>query len=275
MKHQKFFAAGAGILPHATAQYSDLEQRQLLHRYVNHVRSSQAFAINLLGELDDDEALRLWQRLEPNVTDHVDTTFEYEDPHDELAEAQPARPHKTQVDVLLRGTDRNGQPHVALIEVKLTETGFGACTAFESPYNHRRDVCTTPGPWGGDPASCFQLANHDGPHRRRYDHFIAATDVPVDGAPHCSFLEANQVARNVALARALVERHEAASATVALCAPTGNRAVWRQWRRCQQLLAGQDRVRLVDLPAHEVAATRNQAVRQAVEARYGLTEELS
>ena len=133
----------------------------------------------------------------------------------------------------------------ALIEVKLTETAFGDCTAFQSPRNPRRDICRSPGAWGGDPAGCFQLTNHDGPHRRRYDQFIAAdrlviTDQSGDpGGAYCAFLHANQVTRNVAVAGVLVDRGEAAAATVALSAPDGNRAVWRQWRRCRTLYGEQ------------------------------------
>lgn len=123
----------------------------------------------------------------------------------------------------------DGTRHVALIEVKLSEIGFGACSAFELPHNDRRDVCRTLGPWGGDPEACFQLRNHGGPHRRRYDqHLDPAFVTPTTSA--CEFLDLNQPMRNVALARSLIGHREAATATFALCAPRANAKVWRQWR---------------------------------------------
>jgi hypothetical protein len=264
-----------GILPHATPIFDDLTARDRLHRYVNHVRSSQALAINLFGGLDNVEAMALWNTITLAVTGHDSTDFEYEDPHDALAESQPNRPHRTQVDVVLRGHDADGSPHVALIEVKLTETTFGGCSAFESPHNPRRHLCRTPAAWGGDPAGCFQLTNHDGPHRRRYDQYIDADHLGNNELAHCPFLDTNQVTRNVALAGALIGRGEAATSTVVLCAPTGNRAVWRQWRRCQTLYAQQPNISLVDLPAHVAAAARHAPARDQIEQRYALTEGLA
>lgn len=271
----KFFAPGAGILSHGFPVFEELTARKRLHRFVNHVRSSQAFAINLLAGLDTEEALALWEVLNPAVTRHASVEFEYEDPDDVLAEVQPYRPHKTQVDVLFRGHDDRGRPHVALVEVKLSETSFGACSAFESPSNPRRHVCRSPGAWGNQPGGCFQLTNHDGPHRRRYDLFIEDESLGSGSRSHCAFLEANQVTRNVALAGTLVNRGDAATATVALCAPTGNRAVWRQWRRCKTLYADQPHIILVDLPASVAAAARRRSVRDQIEQRYALTSGLA
>lgn len=48
--------------------------------------------------------------------------FEFSDPHDRLAEATKRSPHTTQIDVVLRCRTAEGDGHVVLIEVKLSET---------------------------------------------------------------------------------------------------------------------------------------------------------
>ena len=101
--------------------------------------------------------------------------FEYTDPQDSLAEATTASPHATQVDCLVRARLGNGRMHALLIEVKLSEDNFSTCSAYSSERNTRRRICGQPGPFGGDPEGCFQLANHDREHRRRYDRSATRT----------------------------------------------------------------------------------------------------
>jgi len=191
-----FAVKGAGIVPDAQAAYDDLVERGLAHRHVDHVRSSQAFALNLFAGLDDGQLAALWALVDPQVTDELDLSFEYSDPDDGLGEAQSARPRQTQVDVVLRGRTTKGQRRAAFIEVKLSETAFGACSAFESERNDTRSQCRLPGPWGGDPNNCFQLRNHDTAPRRRYDTHLLPDWVAATAAQACEFLDLNQPMRN-------------------------------------------------------------------------------
>ena len=103
-------------------------------------------------------------------------TFEYSDPLDELRESASPHGHRTQVDVLLDGQSIDG-PVALLVEVKLAETDFGWCSAATSAKNDRTDVCAQSGPFGDDPAGCFQLRNFNGARRRRYDEFVELGDV--------------------------------------------------------------------------------------------------
>lgn len=263
---------GGGLISDAAATLDDLRARGLTHRFIDHVRSSQAFALNLFAGASADEQRAIWGLLTGHDIDPGGIEFEYSDPADELAETQPGRPHRTQVDVLLRGTDPDGRRLVALVEVKLSETGFGACSAFESRLNDRRDVCRSPGPWGGDPGVCFQLRNHGGPHRRRYDQHLHPQWVAQSDTA-CPFLELNQPMRNVALARVLLDRDEADAATVALCAPHDNRNVWRQWRRAEQLFAAVSDVALRSLPAERALGHLTEPRRSELAARYDITPE--
>ncbi len=187
-----FFATpGGGIVAEAHHVYADLQTRHGLHRYVDHVRSSQAFAINLFGGLTEGELVAVWALLGVAVAEVDAPTFEYVDPDDALGELQPSRPHQTQVDVLLRARADDGARRVALIEVKLSETGFGSCSAFDAAANDRRDVCHHPGAWGSDTTGCFQLRNHNGPHRRRYDQHLDAAWINTS-TTGCPFRELNQ-----------------------------------------------------------------------------------
>ena len=266
-----FFAdPGGGILEPAKASFDLLQEQGLLHGYVDHVRSSQAFALNLFGGLDAAETHAVWALIEPLVTTPETIEFEFVDPLDALAESQASRPHQTQVDVLLRGSGADGTRHAALIEVKLSETRFGHCSAFDAPGNDRRDVCNSPGPWGGDTAACYQLRNHDGPARRRYDAYLEPAAVNGGGRPHCVFRDLNQPMRNMALARVLIERDEVDAVTFALCAPSANSHVWRQWSRAIDVFADVPGVSLRGLPAEAVVRVLGPARREAIHSRYGI-----
>jgi hypothetical protein len=263
-----FFEHGAGILPAAQPAYVALQQKALLHTFVDHVRSSQAFALNIFGGLTTEELAAVWGLIEPAVTNVGDVELEWADPFDDLGELQPKRPHQTQVDVLLRGRASDGTRHVALVEVKLSEAAFNSCSAFDAAANDRRDVCRQNGPWGGDPAACFQLRNHDGPARRRYDLHLELGVLHHDGTAGCPFRELNQPMRNVALARALLDRGEADVATVALCAPSGNANVWHQWERSAIVFAEVPDVTFRSLLAEEVFHVLGDERRGVLESRY-------
>jgi hypothetical protein len=244
---------GAGILAAARPHYEELASRSALHGFIDHVRSSQAFALNLFGTIPAERMVALWALLDPDVTEHDSMDLEWSDPDDLLAELQPARPHQTQVDVVLRGRTASGGVRWALIEVKLSETGFGGCSAFDASSNPDRDVCHQPGPWGGEPDRCWQLANHGGPHRRRYDEALPIGQLhglPQEG---CPFRTVNQPMRNAALARTVIDRGDAEQVTVALCAPDGNRNVWRQWADAKQVLGDVSGLQFADLGANAVA----------------------
>lgn len=268
--HRRVFFpyTGSGIFASAQPQFDELAQRGLLHDFVDHVRSSQAFALNLFGGMAEDELRAVWALLGLGQAQEVSLEFEYADPEDSLGELQPVRPHQTQVDLLLRGLSPGGTKGVTLVEVKLSETQFNSCSAFDSARNERRDVCRKAGPWGGNPAACFQLRNYDGPNRRRYDEHLRLAWV-VTETPECPFRELNQPMRNVALARALIDRGEADVAVFALCAPLGNVHIWRQWRRAESIFASLPDVSLRALPVERVLAVVGESRRQEVAARYG------
>ncbi len=204
------------IVADARPAWDALGAGRLFHRWAHHVRSSQAFAVNLFAPLSPDAVARLLGSVfATEIINAEPPTLEYSDPLDELAESASPHGHRTQVDVVLTGQSTDG-PVTLLIEVKLAETDFGWCSAATSPNNDRTDICARSGPFGGDPAGCFQLRNFNGPKRRRYDEFIEPAG---DGsAPGCWFRRsASQPMRNVALAEVLRRRHRGPGAGRAMC----------------------------------------------------------
>jgi len=108
--------AESALLPPARPVLDDLLARGLAHRWVLHVRSSQALALNLFAPLDEEGIRRVFEQLGHWVGQVEAPEFEYSDPTDRLGESSPRGHHQTQVDVVLRGTSPSGARVVALIE---------------------------------------------------------------------------------------------------------------------------------------------------------------
>lgn len=243
--------AADGLVPAAVEALEALRAGGLDHRMVGHVRSSQAFALNLFAPLESDALRAVVRRVGVDAVKVEPPVFEFSDPHDRLAEATKRSPHTTQIDVVLRCRTADGARHVVLIEVKLSETDFGHCSAFAAADNPRRTICHHSAPFGANPAGCFQLTNRDGTHRRTYDdHLGDLTGTPLEAG--CPFRYANQPMRNVALARALLDAGETDRATVALCAHEAHTAIWRRWAAAKAALDGVAGVDLADIPASAV-----------------------
>jgi hypothetical protein len=249
--------ADQALVVAALPTYADLGRRKRLHKYVLHVRSSQAFALNLFAPLDHDGIVATMRALGLAAVDAFEPEFEYEEPTRALAEARPSSPHQTQVDVVLRGHDGQGRTLVALIEVKLTETDFSGCSAYDNPDNPTRSNCYTPGLFGSEPSACFQLNNHGQGHRR-YDTFLA--DIPVhlpepprsDGG--CLVRTGlNQPMRNLALAHFLLQDQQAHQVAYALAAPAGYDAIWRRFNELQNAFPDIASRSIVALQAETVA----------------------
>lgn len=264
------------FLPDAMAAYEVLLGAGLVHGYIRHVRSSQAFALNLLAPLGVAEWTSIARHYLQDQDAVVDQPpeFEYTDPGDALSEATKASPHVTQVDCLVRIDLVGGRRHALLIEVKLSEDTFSTCSAYSSPRNPRRSICGQPGPFGGDPVGCFQLSNHDRDHRRRYDQFLGSPK-QIPPSFGCWFRDgANQVMRNVALANALIERGEVDSASMVLLAPDDHTAIWTQWRQHLEYLSAYGRVSFGGLPASQITALHPEEQARKLTARYLLSEQV-
>lgn len=250
--------ASSALLPVALPYFEDLTERGLVHRYALHHRSSQAFALNLFAPLDAEGLAELFRAVGIDATPSGSIEFEYSDPSDRLAEARPESSHRTQVDVVVRGTSPSGNRVVALVEVKFTEVDFGWCSAYENFANPFRDVCRSAGLFGRQPDRCFQLSNH-GVGRRRYDQLLR--DVPVVEPSGCGEdggcivrKSMNQPMRNLALAHLLLEGGEADRVAYALCAPAAHPTIWRRFAEFRTAFPDTETRRCAALTAEDVAA---------------------
>jgi restriction endonuclease-like protein len=109
--------------------------RSKMHRWGHALNSSQAFAVNLFGPARKSEAacLELWRALTSDASSkqpqRVELAFEYGGPSlPPLGRtALGERRQTTQIDVALRAQFAGGKARFLLIEVKLSESSFGAC----------------------------------------------------------------------------------------------------------------------------------------------------
>lgn len=244
-----------GLLPTAIPAYQALAQRGLLHDKVAHIRSSQAFALNLFGPLTPDTVgVLLARTLGVDVVDGEPPVFEFTDELDRLAERSPQSEHQTQVDVLLRGRAGDGRPLTLLVEVKLSEIDFSDCSGFEKLENDARPTCAARGAFGGDPLRCFQLRSGGAAGRRRYDAYLGRL-AELPGYAGCTFRGGmNQPMRNIALARVLLEEQPGSLVGYALCAHDENVPIWTRWRDAGRVFGDDPGVVLCRLPASSVVS---------------------
>lgn len=247
----------SAVLPDALAALMEVRKRGQAHRYVRHVRSSQAFALSLFAPLDADGVRRVFAYLGHAVESVHPPFFEYEDEQDRLQEASARSPHRTQVDVLLRGSTASGRRIAALIEVKLSESNFGTCSAFGSPDNPTPEVCAQPGMWGRERDRCFQLANHGYGHRKYADYLdLVPTHEPLgrNDTGGCWVKEGrSQPMRNLALAHMLAKEGDYDSVVFAVCAPSSYSGIWRRFREFTAVLTDTESVTIRELPSEVVA----------------------
>jgi Restriction Endonuclease associating with ARP len=248
----------SALLPAARPVLLDLAARGLDHRWVLHVRSSQAFALNLFALLDQAGLRKVLGYLGRQVLRADPPDFEYSDDSGRLGESSLRDRHQTQVDVVLRGTGASGERVVALIEVKFTETDFSGCSAYDKAANPARDVCRSPGLFGSEPDRCFQLANH-GYGRRRYADYLSGVPVNMpsgsssDGG--CLVRRGlSQPMRNLALAHLMLAEAEADRVVYARCAPDGHPTIWRRLNEVRSAFPDTDRRIIRPLAASVVAS---------------------
>lgn len=227
---------GAAFGPEALAEYHDLDRRGLLHKYVLHRRSSQAFALNLFAPLGEAGLRQVLTGLGIDTPTKITWVYEWSPADDVLREGRPDSAHATQIDVRIDCLDGGANRIVVLGEVKFTEDGFGECSAFTSAANSWRDVCRTPGLFGEQPERCWMLRNHTrnpAMRTRAYADLLAHRQVnpppPVADDGGCWVRRGrSQPMRNLALAEHLIGSSQADRVVWALVAPAGHGHAWAQ-----------------------------------------------
>jgi len=263
--------AETALLPEARAAFADLVRRKVDHRWALHHRSSQAFALNLFAPLDSQHLGAVFALVGLEASSAGSIEFEYSDPDDRLGEIRPKSAHRTQVDVVIRGTSATGERIVALIEVKFTEADFGHCSAYENVANPRRDNCRSAGLFGGNPDDCFQLANHGAGRRTYYDHLAEIPVVQPSGAHDSAGClvrtSLSQPMRTLALAHLLLDSDEADRVVSVLCAPAKHPTIWRRFAELRAAFPDTAERTTRALTAEQVAALHSDGG-AAIAARY-------
>ncbi len=193
------------------------------HTWVHHLRSSQAFALNLFVPLARSIreprfawAAEVWKDFFNGVTA---VEFEYPAKGDPLEETTTGPAHRTRVDV--RIACKGGG--TALIEVKYTEPSFGACSAFYSEENEQSEICRGAG-WNLERARLCYLTSAKGRSyfKDRESCFdFAAAEKYAEGNKGCPFRGGlYQVMRNAKM----IDK-AARGAEFVVVAPRANRAL--------------------------------------------------
>jgi hypothetical protein len=201
------------------------------HRWFHALNSSQAFAVNLFAPLAAHPALAVdvWCELVPHGSavppERVEVRFERDSRDLGCAEMLGESRRPTQVDVVLEATWPGRASAFVLVEVKLAETGFGACRGPSDPTrNPTVHPCHDFTAVQANPDERCWLAALEG---RRYWALMAAPGgfAPAgDERGRCPFQGGlYQLLRGWALAAALRQRGHAAS--VGACVHPRNTAV--------------------------------------------------
>ncbi len=212
------------------------------HDYVNHVRSSQIFGINLLFPLLSDQKgnghkalIELMnKKLKTEIKAIESFQFEYSPDDDWLGEwpgkTKPSE-YITSADVFIIAAAGNQKIGI-LLEVKFTESEFGACNGITSNgcSSEDRANCDDFTKVKHYIDNCYLHKKHKARSARKYfTYFDMDSDVRLENNL-CPFRNNNQCIRNHALARAL-KKFGDMNAFFGLIYFDGNETINTQWNQ--------------------------------------------
>ncbi len=258
-----------GIQPSAVWAAEQLEATGKLHSHVGAAHSSQRFALDLFGPLGSVGVERLLARFFGPMASASSPSFEWTDPDRLLQESTPGRPYQTQIDVLLAGKTVDGRTVALFVEVKLTEAEFGGCSHAEIAPPELRTNCSTSGPFGAEPSSCWQLRNRDEGKHRRYADVLSIENKTVGIEPGCWFLKRNQPMRIAATAQAARQAGTYDECFAVLTIPQAHTSMRRRWQESIDMIGSSV---LGWLDPEVVSAALSPAAAAHVIDRYGLGE---
>lgn len=222
---------------------------------IAHLRSSQAFALNLFlpfregGKRVLSECLSNLLERELSVED---VRFEWVPPGDLLGELDGHRPKQdepaTAVDVVIWCRLEDVQRATVLVEVKLSEAEFTNCDSSSRPWNKRRDVCKSAQLFFSDPNACYLRRPYGKQRDRRYWEIFATNSGSVRNAfpgakliGPCPFVgNAQQPMRNLAIAKGLEQNGSVEAAWFVLCVHDHNPNALKRWDEWKKILPDPD-----------------------------------
>jgi hypothetical protein len=248
---------------HGFLQYI-YDEAMPLHDYVNHVRSSQAYCINVLYPVLSQNPSALLNLLESKINAHLTSLLGYEfeySPETNIlgewkSESNKPEEYVTSVDLRIDTQDDHGKRVIFLVEVKFTESSFTQCGGFNSGSNvgETRKACLKGDELLRDYGLCYlHGANGKGKLRRTYfnyfeplqAHFVEAS---FDG--ECPFVHLHQCLRNHALAH--YHQRAGDACYFVLLHHEMNESIAQAWKKYAGLLQPKNDAELLTLTGKEV-----------------------
>ena len=236
-----------------------------MHDYVNHVRSSQIFGINLFYPIlsgDSKVLLKLLnKKSRRNDSEISGFWFEFSPKTDLLGEWHTkSRPDEyvTAVDVLIETKNQDSNA-AFLCEIKFTENGFSACGGYASQGNRTKQNCDSWALIASDPKQCYLAQPTKKKSPRKYlDYFPnLATDFIVKGVA-CPFISNHQCLRNHALAHALKSHNIFGQTFFSLVYHDQNSAIKGEWDKYNNI--ANNSPELFEVKASEILGTSQDSI---------------
>lgn len=240
-----------GLFPpikHGFLQYA-YNSGMPLHDFVNHVRSSQMFCINLFYYLLQNEpnvllkVLGKYSKIE--LASIQSFEFEFSADSNILGEwkSDNNRPEEyvTATDLYIKAANKSGEEIGYLIEVKFSENEFTKCGGFESKGNlsESKTVCNNANSLLHDFKSCYlHGANGKSKLSRTYlDYFVKSDFKESAFSSNCPFILNHQCLRNQALLRALVSNKKIDRGFFVLVNHDSNVKIIDEWEKYNEILS--------------------------------------
>jgi len=240
------------------------------HDYINHVRSSQAFGINIFYPLlrkEPDKILSVFSELKGiKLNKIIGYSFEYSCEKDVLGEwKSEKRPDEyiTSTDIAIFMEDTHKKKYAFLIEVKFTEVSFSSCGGFSSKGNNKenREICDSRDRLYEDYKKCYLHRLTKGKSARKYFDYFGNLYKSFPNLPEikiCPFKNNNQCLRNHALARALKELKNGDKVDYSyfgLAFHDRNSEIQKEWDNYCNLLSEELKQEVFSLPVSKLIRT--------------------
>lgn len=218
-----------------------------LHDYINHVRSSQAYCVNIFFYLLQNFRKEMVDYFNINLNLQIDEIekFEFEHSPEEnilgewKSEANKPEEYVTAVDLIILGKRHDGTKQAILIEVKFTEASFSECGGYNSGANteEMRNACKSGKLLVEDFKNCY-LHGCKGKSnlKQKYFELLLLSNTyessAFDGI--CPFITTHQCLRNHAMMQWFL--NAGYDARLCLVHHEDNTAIVEKWEQYNQLL---------------------------------------
>ncbi len=232
-----------------------------LHDFVNHVRSSQMFCINLFYHLIKNEPENLLKILgdasSTRLIKLLSFEFEFSAEDNYLGEwkSDLNRPEEyvTATDLFIKAKDDANNTVGYLIEVKFSENDFTNCGGYSSKGNtHENKMACEDGMiLLNDYNSCYLQGVHGKSRlKRNYLNYFDKTDFNHSSfSGKCPFIKNHQCIRNHSLLKALIDKQKIDRGFFVLVYHDQNADLIKEWTDYEAILANSAKSEILSINA--------------------------